>query len=91
MFPPCTNRIDNLKCVSSHDNLTCVHYRETHYGLLLYFSGAIGPIFLYNKQNNTWMLGNMKFSSRVELYLSRSLYSLVRYPGQHALEINQKH
>ncbi len=34
--------------------------------------------FFVNKQNNTWLLGNMKFISCVDI--SRSLRSLVRYP-----------
>ena len=48
------------------DNLTCVDYHETHQSILLYFCGAIGLFFLYNKQ----MLGNMKFISRVEQDMS---------------------
>ena len=47
-----TNKIDNLTCVIYHLSL-------------LYFCGAMG-LFLYNKYNNTSMLGNMKFISRVE-------------------------
>ena len=35
---------------------------------------------LYNKQNNTWMLGNLKFISRVEQDISLVRFdSLVRY------------
>ena len=78
MYVSATNKIDNLICVIIHDNLicviihdnlTCVDYHEAHWRLLLYFCGAIG-LFLCNKQNNTWMLGNMKFISRVEQDIS---------------------
>ena len=65
-----TIKIDNLTCVIIHDNLTCVDYHKMHWSLLLYFCGAIGLLFLYNKQNNTWMLENMKFISRVEQGIS---------------------
>ena len=36
---------------------------------------------LYNKQNNTWVLGNTRFISRVEHDISR--VSAVRYHVQH--------
>ena len=65
-----TNKIDNLTCVIIHDNLRCVDYHETHWSLLLYFCGMMWLVFLYNKQNNAWMLGNMKFISRVEQDIS---------------------
>ena len=39
---------------------------------------------LYNKQKNTWVLGNTRFISRVEHDLTRSLRSLVRYHVQHS-------
>ena len=34
------------------------------------FLGGNSSIFIYNKQNNTWMFGNMKFISRVEQDIS---------------------
>ena len=42
------------------------NYCETYWSLLLYFCGATGLFFLNNKQNNTWMLENIKFISRVD-------------------------
>ena len=42
------------------------HYHEMHLEFTALFLWGNKAIFLYNEQNNTWMLGNMKFISRVE-------------------------
>ena len=39
---------------------------------------------LYNKQNNTCVLGNTRFISRVKHDITRLLRSLVRYHVQHS-------
>ena len=45
--------------------------------------------FLYKKQNNTWMLGNMKlFLVLNRISHSVALLTLVRYPGPATVEIN---
>ena len=54
MFSP------HLICVIVHDNLTCVDYHEI---TILWGNRAN---ILCNKQNNTWILRNMKFISTVE-------------------------
>ena len=42
-------------------------------------------VCLYNKQNNTWLLVDMKYLfSYSTLYLTRSLHSLVRYRVEHS-------
>ena len=43
---------------------------------------------LYNKQKNTWMLGNTRFISRVEHDISHSFTALTREISCSTLEIN---
>ena len=43
---------------------------------------------LYNKQKNTWVLGNTRFISRVEHDISHSFTALTREISGSTLEIN---
>ncbi len=76
-----TDKIDNLTCEITYGNFTCDDYRL----LSIVFNAILGgnfagngTIILYNKQKNTWMLGNVKFISRVDKDISLGRYSLVR-------------
>ena len=56
------------------DSALCLN---ASFGAILHKFEGNGSIFLYNKQNNTWMLGNMKLISCVDkdISLVRFTYS----------------
>ena len=82
------NKIDNLTCMIIHDNLTCtIIMKRIRVLILLWFLWDNRAIFLYNKQNNTWMFGNMKLF----LVLNRISHSFALFTREiswSTLEIN---
>ena len=72
--------MDNLEII--HDNLTCVDHHEVIRGYCSIFV-TIGLFFIYNKQNNTWMLEKIVFLVLNTISHSFAFYSLVRYHDQH--------
>jgi hypothetical protein len=52
--------------------------------VLLFFT----EFCLYNKQKNTWLLGNTRFISRVDYMISHSFAALTREISCSTLEIN---
>ena len=58
-----TDKSDNLTCEIIYDNLTCENYR---FSII-----AFQRLSLYNKQKNTWVLGNTRFISHVGHDISR--------------------
>ena len=68
-----TDKTDNLTCEIIYDNFTCENYRfsNNHQSKLRYTLYWWKTCSLYNKQKNTWVLGNTRFISRVEHYISR--------------------
>ena len=68
-----TNKIHNLTCVIIYDNLT-----QNALEFTALFLWANRTILLYNKQNNTWMFGNMKLFLVLNR-ISHSFTLLTRY------------
>ena len=64
-----TDKTDNLTCEINYDNFTCENYRfsNNHYSLLMHgYFILLKDCSLYNTPNNTCVLGNARFISRVK-------------------------
>ena len=62
------DKTDNLTCEIIYDNFTCENCRfsNNHHLLLMHGYIARKDCSLYTKQNNTCVLGNTRFISRVK-------------------------
>ena len=58
-----TDKTDNLTCEIIYDNFTCENYRFSKQSLFIAYGYLCS---LYNKQNNTCVLVNTRFISRVK-------------------------
>ena len=56
--------------IISHLKIIAFQLKRIAMDVLLLFT----EFCLYNKQKNTWVLGNTRFNSRVELACSQALY-----------------
>ena len=77
----------DVSAINKIDNLTCTIIMKRIRVYCSDFCGAIGLFFLYNKQNNTWMFGNMKLF----LVLNRISHSFALFTREiswSTLEIN---
>ena len=67
-----TDKTDNLTCEIIYDNFPCENYRfsNNYHAFLWIFYIARKDCILYDKQNNTYVLGNAWFISRVKHNIS---------------------
>ena len=72
--------------IISHVKIIAFQTITNHSFWTFYIGGK--PVVYYDKQKNTWVLGNTRFISRVEHDISHSFAALTREISCSTLEIN---